>query len=805
MTGAPQPGLAERLSAATVKIVLGWIYAAGLSQLVLRLNRLPTDPWRQIPAILAALLLLSLLTWGRYNLLALTGLGTVTGLLLWLTRKNWLPEGGLPLYFAPLGDRIVWSFDYLTGYSGGDVAAKTWLAIVLCLLLALLTYLMLVRFNSPFAAGAILLAAVLLARGLDRLFLYGWSIPAALVFIAALARHQRKTYAIRPQSKGVLSARLMLQALPPAAAVLILALAFSLIPPAAFHSRQFEGWVDDLSGQIISKQWNQVDFPVFSIAQAGYYPQSDQLGGPVLLSDAPLLYLSSSEEAFLLRGSVSQIYDGRRWLQDPDRTYYRFDSPIWQKEQEETYDLKRPDLYSAGLTAAQFNKTVNLGWSPVGLPTRTLFTAGKPLHLSLADPDPFLAYFRPSGQLFSKHWIQPGQWVLLTGRLLRTEQPNFADMVRKIQAGQAPADLDIPDVILTRYLQLPDLAEYRQDGQLRQLADTLTAGLDNPYDRVLALRYFLMTQFEYSLDVAIPPDDVDFVTWFLQTREGYCVYFATALVMLCRLTGVPARYVEGYYVPPASENGIRTLTGREAHAWSEVYLAGIGWVTVDATPGGASGQPEPTPGATPAVTPAASPAATLTPEPSVRPTGDPAISMRPDASPGAKDPSSPGSLSSPFLVLRWLLLLPILAGLWLYGRVRSLKRRHDPDYIRRRLPDPRLQLLFYWREIKILLHELGQECRPDQSPAQFLLAQTDSGGRLAGREDLVQSAATGLNDLFYGETMTADKARESLAELYDSLEAMVRANRGLWAWLLRVIKSGRLMPPDGQTGGFVIS
>ena len=126
MTGAPQPGLAERLSAATVKIGLGWIYAAGLAQLVLRLNRLPTDPWRQIPAILAALLLLSLLTWGRYNLLALTGLGTVTGLLLWLTRKNWLPEGGLPLYFAPLGDRIVWSFDYLTGYSGGDVAAKTW-------------------------------------------------------------------------------------------------------------------------------------------------------------------------------------------------------------------------------------------------------------------------------------------------------------------------------------------------------------------------------------------------------------------------------------------------------------------------------------------------------------------------------------------------------------------------------------------------------------------------------------------------------------------------------------------------------
>ncbi|MDW7659609.1 MAG: hypothetical protein SCM11_20765, partial [Bacillota bacterium] len=186
MMNALQPKLSERLSAAVIKLLFGWVYAVSLSQLVLRLNRLPTDPLRQIPAILVMLILLSLLTWGRYQLLALSGIVTITGLLLWLTHKEWLPEEGLAVYFEPLGRRISWAVNYLLGLSGGNEAELAWLAMVICLLLAVLAYIFLVRFNSPLTAGLVLVITVILARGLAKPFLYGWSLPAALVFVAAL-------------------------------------------------------------------------------------------------------------------------------------------------------------------------------------------------------------------------------------------------------------------------------------------------------------------------------------------------------------------------------------------------------------------------------------------------------------------------------------------------------------------------------------------------------------------------------------------------------------------------------------------
>ena len=74
----------------------------------------------------------------------------------------------------------------------------------------------------------------------------------------------------------------------------------------------------------------------------------------------------------------------------------------------------------------------------------------------------------------------------------------------------------------------------------------------------------------------------DFVSWFLlESKEGYCSYFASAMTVMCRIAGVPARYVEGYYISPV--NGEAIVTGKNAHAWVEVYLNGIGWTAFDPT------------------------------------------------------------------------------------------------------------------------------------------------------------------------------------------------------------------------------
>ena len=82
----------------------------------------------------------------------------------------------------------------------------------------------------------------------------------------------------------------------------------------------------------------------------------------------------------------------------------------------------------------------------------------------------------------------------------------------------------------------------------------------------------------------VPPDSQDFVTYFLYVgKEGYCTYYASAMTVMCRMAGLPARYVEGFEAQPAAD-GFAYVTGKDAHAWTEVYFKGFGWVPFDPTP-----------------------------------------------------------------------------------------------------------------------------------------------------------------------------------------------------------------------------
>ncbi len=104
----------------------------------------------------------------------------------------------------------------------------------------------------------------------------------------------------------------------------------------------------------------------------------------------------------------------------------------------------------------------------------------------------------------------------------------------------------------------------------------------------------LTPTFKYTLTPTAQPDpDLDGVENFLTvTREGYCVQFASAAVLLLREMGIPARYVEGYIAPEFRRNLAATSDQRysatvrdyNAHAWIEVWYDGIGWLNYEATP-----------------------------------------------------------------------------------------------------------------------------------------------------------------------------------------------------------------------------
>ena len=142
------------------------------------------------------------------------------------------------------------------------------------------------------------------------------------------------------------------------------------------------------------------------------------------------------------------------------------------------------------------------------------------------------------------------------------------------------AGSDYPPQIVGRYLQLPESMPER----VLALARELTQAAPTPYDRAVSIETYLRT-FPYTLEVGPPPPGRDVVDYFLFTaRQGYCDYYASAMVVLARAVGLPARLVIGYasgeYNAPTAEYIVRQ---KDAHSWAEVYFSGIGWVEFEPT------------------------------------------------------------------------------------------------------------------------------------------------------------------------------------------------------------------------------
>ena len=113
-------------------------------------------------------------------------------------------------------------------------------------------------------------------------------------------------------------------------------------------------------------------------------------------------------------------------------------------------------------------------------------------------------------------------------------------------------------------------------------------GAETDYDKLARIESALQ-KYEYTQSPGNLPDWVetpeDFLEYFLlQSQKGYCSHFATAFVLLARSQGIPARFVQGYYVPVGSEQTVM-VKSTMTHAWPEAYLKGIGWIGFEPTPG----------------------------------------------------------------------------------------------------------------------------------------------------------------------------------------------------------------------------
>ncbi|MDB5084079.1 MAG: hypothetical protein JWN30_965, partial [Bacilli bacterium] len=148
-------------------------------------------------------------------------------------------------------------------------------------------------------------------------------------------------------------------------------------------------------------------------------------------------------------------------------------------------------------------------------------------------------------------------------------------------------------------LQIPDSFPQRD----RDLAIKIVAGQSTDYDKAKAIENYLRKNYVYETkQVPTPGPQDDFVDQFLfASKKGYCDHFSSAMVMLARSSGLPARWVTGYttgtvdsaYQDPTETHQMRFLIhNSDAHAWAEVYLRGVGWIPFEPTPSFTLPQPQ---------------------------------------------------------------------------------------------------------------------------------------------------------------------------------------------------------------------
>jgi transglutaminase-like putative cysteine protease len=126
------------------------------------------------------------------------------------------------------------------------------------------------------------------------------------------------------------------------------------------------------------------------------------------------------------------------------------------------------------------------------------------------------------------------------------------------------------------------------DPRVGELARRWAGRSDTPYRQVLAIQdHFRDGSFSYDQTVEPVADAGALLDFLTGGRTGFCQQFATAMAVMVRTLGYPARVAVGYKSPvPDGETFL--VTSKDAHAWVEVYFPGLGWLAFEPTPGRAN-------------------------------------------------------------------------------------------------------------------------------------------------------------------------------------------------------------------------
>lgn len=418
-----------------------------------------------------------------------------------------------------------------------------------------------------------------------------------------------------------------------------------------------------------------------SVTYVGAAEEADlSNAGPLRFSGRTVLrFITDYDGRLYLRGSSLAVYEDGVWTPLPEglyEAYYPSDSPpafplyfpAMQEQDSPTYTITVNNVGTVGACVyAPYFPVPQVAEDTGALPVDDAYLARK-----------------------------QGQWAHTLDFVERTP-PAFSDWDGPYISFDGPSDGQMAanqyaEYAYSHYLDVPEELRDTLNQHVRMWFSTQSSyhsapGNVAPVQLAQELGMFLSTFCEYDPETPAPPEGVDPVDYFLnESHRGYCMHYASAVALMLRTQGIPARYVSGFTAESVPNRQV-DVPDRAAHAWVEVWVDGFGWHPVEVTPAaaftwyehGVAGPSELT---------SYEPVESLPPEPTPTPVPTPApdASVPPSAGPqlGGADPQGGGG---GFTLPPWL--IPALAGtaggialVWLIQfalkRIRK-KRMAGPD------------------------------------------------------------------------------------------------------------------------------
>lgn len=285
-----------------------------------------------------------------------------------------------------------------------------------------------------------------------------------------------------------------------------------------------------------------------------YYGFNSQLdlsyrGG---LTKQIMMYVRSPAASYW-RSYAFDFYNGRTWTQSSqDARYIPYDSPGFHLR-----DIPR-----------RTQTFVQTFFIQQPLPN-ILFAGGDPVDVYVAADGISVDY---TGGIRVGEPLQPGMIYSVVATPL-----TFDPAVLRVGGTEYPPE------IASINLQLPETVTERT----RSLARDITKNAPTPYDKTIAVRDYLLQKYPYDFYPPTQPPNTDSVDQFLFVdRRGVCEHFVSAMVVMLRSLGIPARLASGFGSGTFNQvTGYYEVHANDAHAWTEVYFPGSGWIPFDPTPG----------------------------------------------------------------------------------------------------------------------------------------------------------------------------------------------------------------------------